>query len=191
VDRSIIAAAEVHNRHAVEADMALSILEQHCIDELQRLADAQQRIRAVLERAVDRATDFELSTVLREHLEQGDDDTLEELFGILDASSAPKTHAVVRAILAPAERAFDTPADPQLVDAILLECILQAYRVDATTRTLVSAWLHELGHPEASEILAETAMMAHARADDLETLAPEIPTDDVDVDELRQPPIRP
>lgn len=156
--------------------MALSALEQHCIDELRHMYGCHQRLKAVLPRVVLKAMDIEVKTVLTEHMTHLERLGFQEVFERMDATLEFGTGSVYDALFMRLDhRVLERGHDPHLIDAMLLQSVVEIEELLVVDLRFAGIWLRELGHPEAAEILLENARRFADLAEELVALAPEVP----------------
>lgn len=159
--------------------MALSVLEQYCIDELQRLYGGVLLAIDILPSMAAAATDLELKTLLREQFHEiaRHNKQLGEAFARLDVPQDPKPDPVLGPMLETAKRATSMTHDKGLTDAVLLRAALDIQLHYAAGAGLLGAWLEALGYPDAAVELTEIGASGRRFARQLSAIAREITTD--------------
>jgi len=133
-------------------------LESLLIDQLQDLYDAEQRLCKALPNMESAATNNELKTVFREHLQQTKNHVtrLEQAFKSLGQKAQSKTCEAMKGLISEGEDMINAKGDPDVRDAALIAAAQRVEHYEIAGYGCVRTFAERLGQHQAAQLLQQT-----------------------------------
>jgi ferritin-like metal-binding protein YciE len=149
---------EPWNSEMKEAVVKLESLRDLLISELKDLYSAENQIIKALPKMAKAASNPELQTAFREHLEQtrGHVERLDRVFEILEASGKGKKCKAMEGLIEEGKEIMEVEAEPTVLDAALIAAAQRVEHYEIAGYGCVRTFARQLEEEEVANLLQET-----------------------------------
>ena len=138
--------------------MAIKTLEDALHEELQDILSSETQISKALPKMAEKATNPKLKEAFETHLKQTEVhiERINQAFGLIGKTPKSKLCDATKGILEEGKSVMEEDADPDVMDAMLINAAQKVEHYEIATYGTVCTWAETLGLDELHDLLGET-----------------------------------